>query len=355
MNIDIIGLFDEEKVKQIKIPNMEFFLINKLIEGEEIQDILLIFLPQKGDKYETREKGWDQAEAKHVDKYLKNGGRVIIIFPLNEGYLEKFLGFYQVFKFSAVYNNTKQLLHVNPNLLIFDKDKEGKLIESKRSVESYVHFQVDKKGEKIMEGNDLPVFMFLPIGKGSLLLYGLGEEAFWNEDLELIFRYLNEDYDYFFQKIEYNIEYFKTILKDYPRPELLKEKFIQSLVKNRSISEILNFKDEEFRVDTLNLLESENFESYFQNLTGKKLENEYTKLRDEFKKLKLSNVVKKLELFYNKKISEKRILNIDIIGLFDEEKVRQIKIPNIEFFSINELVEGEKIQDLLLIFLPRKG
>ncbi|NVM00913.1 MAG: hypothetical protein HWN67_01135 [Candidatus Helarchaeota archaeon] len=355
INIDIMGLFDEEKVRKIKIPNVEFFSINKLAKSEEIQDILLIFLPQKEDKYEIRERGWDQEEVEYVNEYLKNGGKAIIIFPLDQKDLEKFTPFYQIFEFSSKYNNTKQLLHVNPNLLIFNEEKEGKLIEGKRLVESYVHFLIDKKGEKIMEGNNQPVFMFLPVERGSLLLYGLGEETFWEENLEIILRYLNEDFDYFFQRIEYNIEFIKNVLKYHPRPEFLKEKFIQSLVKNKSIDEILNFEDEEFQVDTLNLLEFENFESNFKNLTGKKLEKEYTKLRDVFKKLKLSNTVEKLELFYNKKISEKRIINIDIIGLLNTEKVKQIKIPNIEFYLINELVVGEEIQDILLIFLPQKG
>ncbi len=355
LNVDIIGLFDEEKVKKVNIPNVEFFVINELVEGEEVQDVLLIFLPRKGDENEIREDGWHKEEVEYVKKYLENGGRAIIVFPLDQNEIENFSAFHEIFGFSSEYNNTKQELKVNPNLLILDRDKEGKITDTKRSVENYVHFTIDKEGERIIEVNDLPVCILLPFKKGSLFLYGLGEEYFWMENLEQIFRYLIEDYDYIFNKIEFNVELFKNILKNYPKLEFLKDKFIRSLINSKSIDEILNLEDEEFRIETLKLLEFEHFESKFQNITGKKFENEYLKLRNVLKKLKLVDIVKKLELFYNKKISEKKTIKIDIIGLFNEEKVKQIKPPNIEFYSINELVEGEKIQDILLVFLPQKG
>ncbi|MFX1449898.1 MAG: hypothetical protein ACFFCM_03580 [Promethearchaeota archaeon] len=333
LNVDIIGLFEEEKVKQTKIPNVEFYVINEIVEGEKIQDILLIFLPRKGEKNKVRKEAWEEDEADVVKTYLKNGGKAIIIFPLDQEYLEKFTGFYQVFEFSAIYNDTKKLLHINPNLLFFNKNKEGKIVEAKRFVDRYVHFLINKKGEKIIEGNYIPVFMFLPVEKGTLLMYGLGEEAFWKEDLELIFRYLNEEYEYFFEKIQYNIEFFKFILKNHPKSNLLKEKFISSLIKNKSIKDILNLRNEEFRIAALKLLDFKHLESNFQNLTGKKLEIEYIKLSDVIKKLNLVDVIKKIELFFIKKISEKKISYKHLIDLFERNLLPPEAADLVVFFA----------------------
>ncbi|MHA1385996.1 MAG: hypothetical protein ACTSR3_19760, partial [Candidatus Helarchaeota archaeon] len=158
INIDMIGIFNEEKVAKIKNSKLEFYSINEFVEGEKLQDILIIFLPQKGKKIKIRKKGWKTEEAEFVKKYIQNGGSAIIVFPLEHDYLAKFSAFSQVFNYTTVLNEQKKLLHVNPNLLIFNKNKEGKLTESKRLVDLYIHFLTDMKCEVIMEGNYLPVF-----------------------------------------------------------------------------------------------------------------------------------------------------------------------------------------------------
>ena len=51
---------------------------------------------------------------------------MVIIFPLDQDFLEKFLPFGQTFGFSPVLNLKEKLLHVNPNLLFYNKNKQGK-------------------------------------------------------------------------------------------------------------------------------------------------------------------------------------------------------------------------------------
>ena len=173
-NIDIIGLFNTEIVSKIKISDIEFYSINEFVEGEKLQDILLIFLPQKGKKDKIRKKGWYEEEANFVKKYIENGGNAIIIFPIIPEHIGLFTGFSKVFNFTSVLNQNEKLLHINPNFLYFNKNKEGKLTETKRLVENYVHFLTNLKGEVIMEGNYLPVFLISYFKEGSLILYGLG-------------------------------------------------------------------------------------------------------------------------------------------------------------------------------------
>ncbi|MHA1379795.1 MAG: hypothetical protein ACTSRG_15600 [Candidatus Helarchaeota archaeon] len=318
VNVDVVGLFNEDIVAKIKIPEVEFYSINQFVEGEKLQDILLIFLPRKGKKNKIRKKGWLKKEVEFVKKYIEDGGNAIIIFPLEKDYITKFSEFGKVFNFTTVLNNTKKLLHVNPNLLIFNRNKEGKLTAAKRLVETYVHFLTNSKGEVIMEGNYLPTCMIMRFGKGSLVLYGLGEELFWKEELKIWFEYLTNEYTKLFKRIDYDIDFFKEILKNIPDPNKLKEKYILSIVQNKPLSYILDLKDKQFRLEILRLLDFNKFEDFFHDLTGRKLEKSYLELKKYLTDHKLFDVTEKLELFFIKKISEKRISYKQLIDMFEK-------------------------------------
>ncbi|MHA1384988.1 MAG: hypothetical protein ACTSR3_14665, partial [Candidatus Helarchaeota archaeon] len=183
------------------------------------------------------------------------------------------------------------------------------------------------------EGNYLPVFCIFPIGKGSLVLYGLGEDLFWQEDLDALFSYLKKDYDPLFQKIDYNIEFFKLILSNHPDSEHLKTIFISSLVRNKPISHILSIKDEEFQHEILKLLDFESFENFFQNLNGQKLEKAYLELKDILKNHKINNVLERLDLFFIKKISEKRISYKHLIDIFERNLLPPEAANLVVFFA----------------------
>ncbi|MFX1298893.1 MAG: hypothetical protein ACFFD2_29040, partial [Promethearchaeota archaeon] len=172
--IDIIGDFNE-KLDELLEENFELYLINHLTRAEEFQEILVVYPPSKK---KLRWKGYTEDDALILLDYVEKGGILVLIPPFNPQYLEKTIELYDIFQVSPVFCIENLLSHINPHLINFGK-------EGKRPIKKYIHFLMEEKKsiEVIIEGNWVPIFAFKFIGKGVVILYGLGSSNFWEEDL----------------------------------------------------------------------------------------------------------------------------------------------------------------------------
>ncbi|MHA1893106.1 MAG: hypothetical protein ACTSX4_01265 [Candidatus Helarchaeota archaeon] len=303
INVDILGYYDEEKISKLNLLDIEFFEIEKLVEGEKFQDILIVSIPTKKGK--IRKKGYKKEEIRIINKYLENGGNVILLYPINKKYFNLMDEFFEILDFSAVLNEEEKLLHVNPNLIFYEKTKDGKFIPGKRFVNKYVHFLFPHKVETIIEGGYSPVVALKRVQRGNLFLYGMGYNNFWKEDVSKIFKYLLLKYEDLIQKLEKDQDYIIETLNHSSKfkQNLILKIYSREFKKTHSIREILSIKNDFLRQKIANSLTDKEFYEHFKSLSENKIENDYLEFKNIFQENNYNNA-----LYYLNKVMVKFIV-----------------------------------------------
>ncbi|NHI91060.1 MAG: hypothetical protein EAX96_01070 [Candidatus Lokiarchaeota archaeon] len=296
IKVDILGYYDEKIITKLdnELPDIEFYEIEKLVEGEKFQDILIISIPTK--KRKIRKKGFTKEEIKIIQNYLDNGGNVIILFPINEKYFDLMDNFFEPFEFSAVLNNEEKLLHINPNLIFYEKTKNGDFISGKRFVEKYIHFLFPHKVETLIEGDYSPVVALKRIKKGNLFLYGMGYNNFWKEDITKVFNYLLLKYEELMGEIQKDQSFILEIINQASKfkQNLITKIYSRNYKENHSINDILLIENEFLRQKIANGLIDQDFYEYFKDLSEAKIEQEYINFRKIFNEKNYKNALYQL-------------------------------------------------------------
>ena len=293
IKVDILGYYDEKTITKLdkELSDIEFYEIEKLVEGEKFQDILIISIPTK--KRKIRKKGFQEKEIKIIKDYLENGGNVIILYPINEKYFDLMENFYETFEFTAVLNNEEKLLHINPNLIFYDKMKNGEHVPGKRFVEKYIHFLFPHKVETLIEGAYTPVVALKRVRKGNLFLYGMGYNNFWKEDVTKIFNYLLLRYEELIEDIQENQDYIIDIIDNASKfkQNLISKIYSRNFKKVNSIENILSIENDFLRQKIANSLTDEEFHQHFNELSENKIILDYINFKNAFEKYDYKNAI----------------------------------------------------------------
>ncbi len=295
VKIDIIGDFRSTSDAIMDNENLELFIIDRITKAEDFQEALIVFPPEKK---KFRWKSYSADDANILYEYVEKGGILILIPPFNSAYLEKLSEIYEKFKISPIFQQENLLAHINAHMINFGKD--GKL-----PLKKYIHFLLQEKEslEVIIEGNFIPIFALQFIGEGAVILYGLGSKLFWQEDLLLIFKYLKEEYDYFWVKSELTERDLENILKC-SRKEIhqkIQDDYIHTFIKKKRFNEFLEIKNPTLKEMLIQNIQSNTIEDEFKDLSGKFLAKKY---RDLYKLLHKEHpeLLKKLQKFIYMKV-----------------------------------------------------
>jgi len=333
INVDILGYFDEEVISKIDKPNMEFFEIEKLTEGEKFQDVLIISIPTKKGKF--RKKGYKSKEVSIINDYLTNGGNVILLYPINQKYFNLMDEFFEQFEFSAVLNEQEKLLHVNPNLVFFEKSKSDKYLPGKKFVKKYVHFLFPHNVETLVEGNHLPVIALKRMQKGNLFLYGLGYNNFWKEDIERIFKYLLLKYEDLMEDVEEDQEFVLKLINQASKfkQNLITKIYSRNYKDKYTIDDVLTIKDDYLRQKIANGLTDQDFYDLFNDLNEKKIESYYIEYKNLFEKYNYQNALYFLNKVMVKFIIKGRITFEKFKKLIENEHLPEEALSLIIYFT----------------------
>ncbi|NVM56232.1 MAG: hypothetical protein HWN66_21225, partial [Candidatus Helarchaeota archaeon] len=159
IKIDIIGDFEEAPDEILENENLELFLIDKISQAEDFQEVLIVYPPKK----KLRWKGYTADEAEILYDYVEKGGILILIPPFNPTYLEKISEIYEKFQVSPVFCSENLLAHINAHMINYGKER-------KLPIKKYTHFLTQETAsmEVIIEGNYIPIFSFQFLGKGAV-------------------------------------------------------------------------------------------------------------------------------------------------------------------------------------------
>ncbi len=299
LKMDIIGDFQEELDENIE-DNFELYLIDKLTQPEEIQEILVLYPPAKK---KLRWKPYTEEDAQVLYQYVDQGGILVLIPPFNSEYREKTDIIYETFKISPVFQKENLLAHINAHMI--NSGKIGKI-----PIKVYVHFLIEDKEtlEVITEGNFIPIFALKFIGKGAIVLYGLGSNNFWAEDLLSLFKYLKEDYAYFWDKAELTEKQLENVL-EFTRKEnhgKIRDAFIQAFNRKKHFSDFIGIKNPSLREELIQNIQLDTIEEEYSDLSGKFIVKKY---REHFRVLKneYPTLIKKLQKFLYSKIMDQTI------------------------------------------------
>ena len=313
INIDIVGDLKEELDTILNQDEFELFLINQITAPEDFQEVLVVYPPPKK---KLRWKAYTEEEVEILFEYVEQqGGILVLIPPFNSEYFEKTLEIYERFQVSPVLCNENLLLHINPHMINFGK--EGKL-----PIKKYYHFLTPetKSFEVIIEGNWIPIFTFKFIGKGVLILYGLGSTNFWKEDLLAIFKYLQNDYAYFWEKTDLTEKRLEDILKCSrdERHTQIRDAFIRTFSQKKSFKDLLEVRDSTLKEDLLHSIESTIIQDEFKNLSGKFIIKKYRELYRMLYK-DYPDLLKRIQQFLYQKIVDKTINEPTFMKLYEED------------------------------------
>jgi hypothetical protein len=327
VKIDIVGEFNESIDEILDKGALEISLINQITEPEDFQEILIVYPPPKG---KFRWKEYSREEADILYKYVENGGILVLIPPFNSLYLEKTSAIYEKFQTSPVFCQENLLTHFNAHMI--NHGKEGK-----RPVKNYIHFLTPEKGtlEVIIEGNWIPIFAFKFIGKGAVVLYGLGSAAFWKEDLQSVFKYLQNDYEFFWDKTELGERELENILKC-SRKEIhdkVREEFIRAFARKKRFNQFLEIKNASLREDLLKNIQDSTIEEEFKDFSGKLIEKKYRELYNSLIK-EYPDLIKKIQKFLFKKVMDKTI-NEKVFNKLYESDLLPPKAAHLVIFYLN--------------------
>jgi len=299
LKIDIIGDFQETLDESIE-DNFELYLIDRITRAEDFQEILIVYPPPKK---KFRWKGYSKEEASTLHNYVQQGGILVLIPPYNPLYREKLTEIFEKFQVSPVFCKENLLSHINPHMINYGK-------EGKRPVKMYIHFLIQNKEstEVIIEGNWIPIFAFQFIGKGVVVLYGLSSKNFWKEDLLSVFKYLKQDYAYFWEKSELTEKQLENVLQ-FTRKEhhkKIREAFIHTFIKKKRFKDFLEIKDLKLREDLIKNIQDSTIEEEYKDLSGKFIAKKY---REHYKLLNKDypELLKKIQKFIFSKIVDKTI------------------------------------------------
>jgi len=327
VKIDIVGEFNEDVDKILEEGTLELSVINQITNPEDFQEVLMVYPPPKG-RFRWKEYSADDAETLY--KYVENGGILVLIPPFNALYLEKTLAIYDKIQIKPVFSQENLLAHVNPHIINYGK-------EGKRPTKNYIHFLMSEKEnvEVIIEGNWIPIFAFKFIGKGTVILYGLGSSAFWKEDILSIFNYLKHDYAIFWDKSELGERELDNILKC-TRNEFHEEiqgEFIRAFIRKKKLNQFLEIKEAKLREELLKNIQDSTIEDEFKDYSGKLIEKKYRELHTSLIK-EYPDLVKKIQKFIFKKVMDKTI-NEKIFNKLYESDLLPPKAAHLVIFYLN--------------------
>ncbi|MFX1293573.1 MAG: hypothetical protein ACFFD2_01755 [Promethearchaeota archaeon] len=297
--VDIIGEFNEDLDESIE-ENFELYLIDRITHAEDFQEILFVYpLPKK----KLRWKGYSEEDAAVLYEYVDNGGILVLIPPFNSQKLEKTLEIYDIFQISPIFCMENLLLHVNPHIINYGK--EGKL-----PIKKYFHFLTQEREpmEVIIEGNWIPIFAFKFIGKGVVILYGLGTTNFWKEDLLSIFKYLKQDFTYFWDKSTLSEKQLENVLRTTRKKNhnKIRDEFIRIFVQKKSFNEFLEIKNPSLREELLQNIKTTTIQDEYKDLSGKFIAKKY---REHYKLLNKEYpvLIKQIQKFIYTKVVDKTL------------------------------------------------
>jgi hypothetical protein len=189
-------------------------------------------------------------------------------------------------------------------------------------IKQYYHFLTHetKSFEVIIEGNWIPIFTFKFVGNGTLILYGLGSSNFWQEDLLAIFKYLKQDYAYFWEKIDLSEKRLEDILNCSRKEhhEKIREAFIHTFSQKKNFKDFLEVHDPALKEDLLHNIQLPIIEDEFKNLSGKLMIKKY---RELFRLLQKDypDLLKRVQKFLYQKIVDKTINEKTFMSLYETD------------------------------------
>ena len=312
IKIDIIGDFQEKLDAILEGEDFDLFLIDQITCAEDFQDVLVIYPPAKK---KFRWKGYTEEDAEILYDYVEKGGILVLIPPSNREYLEKTILIYEIFRVSPVFCQENILLHINPHII-----NNGEI--GKRPMKKYFHFLTQEKEEMetIIEGNWIPVFAFKLVGKGVVILYGLGSKNFWDEDLLSIFKYLQKDFASFWEKSQLTETQLENALQHAHKKyhSKIRDAFIHVFGTKKRFKEFLEIKDEELKNELLQNLQLNIIEKEFENLSGKFLVKKYRELYRSLNK-EYPDLIKKVQHFLYQKIQDQTINEKTFNKLYEDD------------------------------------
>ncbi len=311
IKIDIIGDFREELDESIE-QNFELFLIDRITTPDEFQDVLIVYPPPKK---KLRWKAYTEEEAAVLYDYVKKGGILVLIPPQNSLYLEKTTPIYEKFKINPVICIENLLTHKNPHLINYGQ-------EGKQPIKKYIHFLIgDKESvEIVIEGNWIPIFALKFIGQGVLVLYGLGSNNFWQEDLLSIFKYLQKEYAYFWEKSDLTEKQLQNVLR-FTREEAhneIRDAFIEKFAQKKKFNAFLEINDPQLRENLLQKIEISTIQEEYRDLSGKFIVKKY---KEHYKLLNKDYpaLIKKIQQFIYHKVLDKTINEATFNKLYETD------------------------------------
>lgn len=327
VKIDIVGEFSENIDNILESDSLEMSLINQITAPEDFQEALIVYPPPKG---KFRWKEYTTEEADILYEYVEKGGILVLIPPFNQLYFEKTAVIYEKFQVKPIFNPENVLAHLNPHLLNFGK-------EGKRPLKNYIHFLTSDKTslEVILEGNWIPIFAYKFIGKGAVILYGIGSSEFWKENLHSIFRYLQQDYEFFWDNSELSEKVLENVL-NYARKERhdkIREEFIHAFVRKKKFNQFLEIKNANLKEQLLKNIQESTIEEEFKDYSGKLIEKKYRDLLTLLSK-DYPDLIKKIQKFIYKKIMDNTI-NEKIFNKLYENDLLPPKSAHLVIFYLN--------------------
>jgi len=243
--------------------------------------------------------------------------------------------FFEQFEFSAVLNEQEKLLHVNPNLVFFEKSKSDKYLPGKKFVKKYVHFLFPHNVETLVEGNHLPVIALKRMQKGNLFLYGLGYNNFWKEDIERIFKYLLLKYEDLMEDVEEDQEFVLKLINQASKfkQNLITKIYSRNYKDKYTIDDVLTIKDDYLRQKIANGLTDQDFYDLFNDLNEKKIESYYIEYKNLFEKYNYQNALYFLNKVMVKFIIKGRITFEKFKKLIENEHLPEEALSLIIYFT----------------------
>jgi len=327
VKIDIVGEFNENIDNILEKDSLELSLVNQITAPEDFQEVLIVYPPPKG-KFRWKEYTGEEAETLY--KYVEKGGILVLIPPFNQLFLEKTAVIYEKFHVKPIFNPENVLAHLNPHLLNYGK-------EGKRPLKNYIHFLTpDKESlEVIIEGNWIPVFTYQFIGKGTVILYGIGSSEFWKENLLSVFRYLMQDYAFFWDNSELSEKVLESVLgctrKEHH--EKVREEFIRAFVRKKKFNQFLEIKNANLKEQLLRNIQESTIEEEFKDYSGKLIEKKYRDLLNLLSK-DYPDLIKKIQKFLYKKVMDNTI-NEKIFNKLYESDLLPPKSAHLVIFYLN--------------------
>ncbi|MHA1267278.1 MAG: hypothetical protein ACTSRS_18720 [Candidatus Helarchaeota archaeon] len=300
INIDIVGDFRATSNEILENREIELYLINKISHPSDFQEVLIVYPPPKK---KFRWKAYSPEEAEILQKYVEDGGILVLIPPFNPLYREKLSEIFEKFEISPVFRQENVLAHVNGHMI-----NNG--VERKLPLKKFVHFLILHREslEIIIEGNYQPIYAFLFLGKGAIVLYGLGSKHFWQEDLVSIFKYLQRNYTHFWEKSELTEAQLENVLKITRKKEhqKIRKAFIQTFVQKKHFNDFLEIKDPRLKQSLLKRIPERTISEEFKDLSGKFIVKKYRELYRLLHK-DYPALIKKIQKFLYSKIMDRTI------------------------------------------------